>query len=393
MNKNHIDVDMVMSEMANFLNTHNQRYLDHLKESGDLHDMRSRVLAKILDSAADGIIVLDDKLTIVLANQSAADMAGWQLEDVTRDELRRNYKFYSDEGYTELPHDQEPIVVALREKRPYELVGYVVSPHLPQPGRWVRVHAAPMFDEKGNALGGVTVFYDLTERMKLQRQRDSLAALITHDIKNHFAAEQMFFDMLDLESFDTDTLEILDSLRQTSNKYLQLSDSLLEMFRSNFFAGKEFGQDIEILEITNRAIELSRLYSVNHAVKLKVTAQPNLPKVRGLPSVISHVLHNLIVNAIEASEPKSEVTVDLSFDDACVFIKVTDRGIGMDCEEVAKLFSPFRVAKQPQGSDHSSGFGLYLSYMLIEGQGGDITCDSRPDSGTTLTVRLPALSS
>ncbi len=391
MDKNHADVEWVITEMTNFLNTHNQRYLDHLKESGDLEDMRSRVLAKILDCAADGIIVLDDKLTIVLANLSAAKMAGWQLEDMTRDELRRNYKFYSDEGYTELPYHEEPIVVAIREKRPHEMIGYVVSQHLPPPGRWVRAHAAPLFDEDGNILGGVTVFNDLTERMKLQRQRDSLAALITHDIKNHFAAEQMFFELLNLDDCNSDTLEILDSLRQTSSKYLQLADSLLEMFRSNFFAGQEFGQDLDILDLTNKAIELSRLDAVNHDVSLEIRATNDLPKVRCLPSVISHVLHNLILNAIEASTAHTEVTVDLSSDNASVYIKVTDKGSGMGCEDVARLFSPLRVARQQHGSGNSSGFGLYLSYMLVEGQGGNITCDSQKGVGTTLTVRLPAL--
>ena len=60
-------------------------------------------MATILDGVADGIVVCDDKLTIVMANLAAATMADWHLEDVTRDELRRNFKFFGSDGITPLP--------------------------------------------------------------------------------------------------------------------------------------------------------------------------------------------------------------------------------------------------------------------------------------------------
>ncbi|MGH9548038.1 MAG: PAS domain-containing sensor histidine kinase, partial [Terriglobales bacterium] len=358
-------------EMAQCLRTRNQRYLDFLKQSGDPADLRSKVLAMILDSAADGLVVLDDKLTIVLANLAAAQMAGWQLEDVTRDELRRQYHFFVDEGQTKLPYDQEPIVVAMRERRAHEMVGYVVSEHLPPPGRWVRVNAAPLFDDQDQVLGGVSVFTDITDRMKLQRQRDCLAALITHDIKNHLAAEQMFLD--DLQSsqrMSSEDYQMAAEQKAAGKKFMQIADSLLEIFRTDLFGDKLTIQASDLNSIINEAVALSALEAGNRRVGIEVQCNKGNTTVHAFPDIVRHVIHNLIQNAIEASSPDSVVRVCVSPTSQFVTAQVIDTGTGMSDSQVSLLFRPPGAAGKPSKSTNSKGFGMYLSHLLIEGQGG-----------------------
>lgn len=382
-------IQKALEEMAQCLRDRNERYLDYLKDSGDSLDMRSKLLATILDCAADGMIVLDEQLTIVLANAAAARYAGWQLEDVTREELRKNYRFFWDEGKTRVSPDEEPIVVAIREKKPHEMIAYTVSPHISAPGRWVRAHAAPLMNENNEVIGGVTVFNDITERLKLQHQRDSLAALIVHDIKNHLAAEQMFFDILpQAEQLETESLQIVADLRAASRKFMVIAETLLEMFRANFLADSK-GEKIAIVPLVERAVSMSELDATKRNVRVIADCSPNCPSILGLSKVICHVIHNVIQNAVEASPENSEVFVSAYFDSECVFVKVTDTGKGMTMEEVSKLFSPLRAAGVEQKTGHSSGFGLYLSHMLVEGQGGTIICASEPGKGTTITTMFP----
>ncbi len=375
--------------MAQCLRDRNERYLDHLKQSGDASDIRSSLLATILDSAADGMIVLDEQLRIVMANAAAARYAGWQLEDMSREELRKNYRFFWDEGKTRVAPDEEPIVVAMREKKPYEMIAYTISPHIPAPGRWVRAHAAPLMNDDNQIIGGVTVFNDITERLKLQRQRDSLAALIVHDIKNHLAAEQMFFDILpQSERLDSECLELVTELRAASQKFMMIAESLLEMFRADFLADS-LGEKVSIVPLVQKAVSMSELEASRHHVRVVLDCPQECPSILGLPKVISHVFHNVIQNAVEASVHATDVLVTVFFDSECVFIKVVDRGSGMSAEEVSKLFSPMRAAGFEQRTGHTSGFGLYLSHMLIEGQGGTMTCSSQPGEGTTITIMMP----
>ncbi len=390
MDKTETPTSRDFAEMAQRLHNRNERYLQFLKRSGDPCEMRSRVLATIIDSVADGLIVLDDKLTIVMANQAAADLANWQIEDMTRDELRRQYKFFTDEGRTPVPLDQEPIVVAIRERRPHEMIGYVTSEHLPAPGRWVRSHAAPIFDEHDQLLGGVTVFTDITERVRLQRQRDCLAALITHDIKNHLAAERMFLDDLcESEDCSAEDKQIISDLQASSDKFRRIAESLLELFHLNVFGDKQSVQPVDLTGALKKAIELSVLEATNRRVRVDEQFGGEHPVVRALPGVMFHVFHNLIQNAIEASSADSVVSIMVSSDSAVITVSIVDRGAGMSAEEIALLFSPPGVAGKTSRSVTSSGFGLYLSHMLIDGQGGSLTCTSKQGEGTTFTVVLP----
>lgn len=378
------------AEMAQCLRTRNQRYLDFLKESGDLADKRSKVLAKIFDCAADGIIVLDEDLTIVMANLSAANLAGLEIEDMSRNELRRHYKFYLDEGKTPLPYDEEPIVVATRERRGCELVAFAVSEHLPAPGRWVRVHAAPIFDEQNKLLGGISVFTDLTDRLRLQKQRDCLAALITHDIKNHFIAEQQFLQELSEDgNLDEENLKVAGTLNAASERFMHVADSLLEMFGANLVVDQA-PKAVELTPLLTKAVELSTLEANSRQVKIELQPAPEEVMVLGSVDVLCHVFHNLIQNAVAASPPQSSVFIKSSMTAHFAAVQVRDSGVGMTETEVSALFSPPKIAVKKSKLLTSSGFGLYLSNMLIEGQGGSINCTSEPGRGTVLTVILPA---
>jgi len=381
---------VAFDEMAQCLRTRNQRYLDFLKESGDSADMRSKVLAKIIDCAGDGVIVMDEKLTIVLANLAAANISGLQIEDMSRNELRRHYKFYLDEGKTPLPYDEEPIVVATRERRPYELIAFAVSEHLPAPGRWVRVHAAPIFDERNELLGGISTFTDLTERLKLQKQRDCLAALITHDIKNHFAAEQLFLKELEEKgNLDAGDRKIATELNAASENFMRVADSLLEMFGAHLIVDQA-PKPVELNFILAKAVELSALEATSRQVKIEMQANVENVLVLGSPDVLCHVFHNLILNAVTASPAKSSVAIKTFVTAQFVTVQIKDVGVGMTESEVSSLFSTPSIAIKKSKSLTSSGFGLYLSHMLIEGQGGSMNCTSEPGRGTILTVVLPA---
>lgn len=382
-------------QIARSMQNRNLRYLDHLKQSGDPSDFRSRVLATILDCVADGLVVVDDKLTVALANVAAAKLAGWELEDVTREELHRNYQLFSDDGQTPLPIDEEPTVVAMRDRRTCEMQVYAVSSHLGPGGRWIRAHAAPVLDDGGQSIGGVTVYSDITDRLRLQRERECLVALIAHDVKNHFAAEEVFFHLLlrfDADKFDEETLTILKDLQAASKKFQGITDSLIEMFRASFFADNDYGQEVDLSILVHEAIELSDLVAADRHVRVAVNCAAGCLMTRGLPSVISHVLHNIIQNAVEASPAGGVVTVCVSADSDFVSVSITDTGPGMSSEEVSQILSPHRVAGHTTKTTHSTGFGLYLSAMLVEGQGGMIKCKSEPGRGTTFTLMMPAIS-
>jgi signal transduction histidine kinase len=73
-------------------------------------------------------------------------------------------------------------------------------------------------------------------------------------------------------------------------------------------------------------------------------------------------------------------------------IRVTDTGPGIPASELHRLFVPFDRLGAENGAEQGAGLGLALARGLVEAMGGELTVDSRPDAGSTFTVRLPTAS-
>jgi signal transduction histidine kinase len=249
-------------------------------------------------------------------------------------------------------------------------------------------------DEAENVVGGVAVFRDVTDTIRAELQRDCLISLIAHDIKNHLASEVMFFKLVEnllSDELDEGMQKLFDAIQSSNERFLQFTESLVELSRSRFFQGTDHAETINLKDALEYAIASNESIALQQGVKVSLTVSPDLPPAAGLPASIGQVFTNVILNAIEASEPNSTVNV---YADRSGFgrpsIKIIDTGAGMSEEQVSALFDPKRVATHQMHSTHSTGFGLFLTFMLIQSQGGTMTCKSAPGRGTTVTIEFPS---
>jgi signal transduction histidine kinase len=100
---------------------------------------------------------------------------------------------------------------------------------------------------------------------------------------------------------------------------------------------------------------------------------------------IHQVLLNLLKNAIEASPPGGEIRIRAFRDGTDTVLEIGNGGEAIDGETLEHAFEPFYTTK-PRGS----GLGLGLVKRVIEEHGGSVALASDPESGTTVTLRLPA---
>jgi signal transduction histidine kinase len=108
---------------------------------------------------------------------------------------------------------------------------------------------------------------------------------------------------------------------------------------------------------------------------------------------IEDAILNLIINAIEASDDESRVTVRLfrseSDDDAADLreeanIEVSDQGSGISEEDMARIFHPFFTTRKV-----GTGLGLPAVRRIVRAHGGRVDVKSTPGQGSTFTIRLP----
>jgi signal transduction histidine kinase len=101
---------------------------------------------------------------------------------------------------------------------------------------------------------------------------------------------------------------------------------------------------------------------------------------------IEQALINLILNAIEATDPGGKVTVSTSFvpEAESVELTVSDSGKGIPEEDMGKIFDPFFTTRES-----GTGLGLAITHGIIEQHGGMIEVDSKVGSGARFTIRFP----
>jgi two-component system phosphate regulon sensor histidine kinase PhoR len=156
---------------------------------------------------------------------------------------------------------------------------------------------------------------------------------------------------------------------------------------------KELGFKWEVVNIHEVITEVSDVIRVQVEQRLGTLSEKllaNNPLVRSDRQHISHVIFNLLDNAIKYSPEKPEITIETgNTPDGCL-IRVSDKGIGMNRQVQGRIFE--RFYRQPSGNVHNvKGFGLGLSYVkaVAEAHGGQITVESEVGKGSTFTVFLP----
>jgi len=132
---------------------------------------------------------------------------------------------------------------------------------------------------------------------------------------------------------------------------------------------------------------------VQHKMKLSNVAveaalAEDLPAVPCDGQQIQQVVLNLLLNAAEATQSKTERLVSVSTIrvDEGVALTVSDNGEGIPTQNLARIFDPFFTTK-PEGK--GVGLGLAVSYGIIQVHGGEIEVKSTVGQGTTFTVTLP----
>jgi two-component system sensor kinase FixL len=143
----------------------------------------------------------------------------------------------------------------------------------------------------------------------------------------------------------------------------------------------------DVVKVVAEASALALIGAKERGVKVRLRAAPQLPPVLIDKIQIQQVLVNLMRNAVEAMEAseRRELTVACDNDgDGRVAIRVIDTGPGIDPAIADRLFQPFTTTKA-QGM----GIGLSICRSIIEGHGGTLSAEPRPEGGTVFHFTVP----
>jgi putative PEP-CTERM system histidine kinase len=213
-------------------------------------------------------------------------------------------------------------------------------------------------------------------RAKEMQAFQTLSAFFVHDLKNVASTLSLTLQNMpvhyDNPEFRSDALKTISNSVAKIQKMcgqLSLLDQKFELQKS----------ECDLNELITST--LSTL-SLNGSV---VTDLKPLPKCYLDPEQVRKVILNMILNASESGNGKTQIRIETCLDGDNLLFSVTDNGSGMSREFIKKsLFHPFRTTKA-----RGSGIGLYQSKMIVEAHGGRIEVQSQEGCGSTFRVILP----
>ncbi|GAB4138935.1 MAG: hypothetical protein Fur0037_04890 [Planctomycetota bacterium] len=214
----------------------------------------------------------------------------------------------------------------------------------------------------------------------------TLAAGVSHEINNPVGVIRNKVQILRYRIQDGDgpdkLLSELDAIDKHSRRIAQITDGLLAFSRETPFALKP----TDLHALVREAAELVRVPFKRAEVELDLVLAETAPKVMGSGNHLLQVLINILLNAKDASHAGSIVRVATDESGGEAAVAITDFGVGISEENLAKIFDPFFTTKDV---DRGTGLGLAISHGIVQRHGGRIEVESAPGQGATFRVVLP----
>ena len=358
----------------------------------------------IVETASDGVWMLDEVDRTSFVNRAMADMLGYEVHEMLG---RRAVEF--------MAADFEPVGRRALERRRAGTTERFEARLQRKDGSdvWVEMSATPLTDESGRYTGAVSMAADMTERRQARVEREQLetrlqqsqrmetvgqlAGGIAHDFNNllavilnytHFIREQL--------PDDSPFREDMHEIRRAAERASELTHRLLVFSRRDTVMP-------EVLDLNSIVRDMDHLLrrTLGAHVKLDAALAPGECLVEADAAALEQVVLNLAMNARDAMPRGGTIrlaTTRTSLGERrgrraggpppgdYVVLSVSDDGTGMEPEVATRAFEPFFTTK-PKGA--GTGLGLATVYGTVTQAGGGAEIDSEPGQGATVRVYLP----
>ncbi len=240
--------------------------------------------------------------------------------------------------------------------------------------------------------GYAIVFDDITAL--LQAQRDAawgeVARRLAHEIKNPLTPIQLSAERLRRKYLRPESGEV-DLLDRATHTIIQQVEAMKEMVNAFSEYARTPRMDVGDVDLNALVAEVSDLYSHSERpLTIALSLSEDVPHIEADAGRLRQVLHNLLRNALEATEHQDAARVEISTsrvengETTLVEIKVADNGPGFQPTVKDQAFDPY-VTSKPKGT----GLGLAIVKKLVEEHGGQITARNREQGGAEIVILLP----
>ena len=341
----------------------------------------------ILDSAADGILILRPDRTIERTNAAFARLYGRsqeELQSLNHEDVIR---------WTKLPNG-----ITLEKA---EAGGWPLSPraHLyvegdlerpnGQPPLPVGITYAPLISTDSTLISTIVTVRDITRFRQADELKSEFISIISHELKTPVALIKGYVSTLRRDDVQWDRAIMESSLQvieEEADRLTDLIENLLEANRLQMNGVQLKKADVNFYQLADRLAKRFQVQSAAHQIIIDIPT--DFPIIMADETRIEQVLSNLISNAIKYA-PSGEIRISGQTLPDQVVICVIDAGPGIATGDLPHIFDRFYRAQDTSRKTQGAGLGLYLARATIEAHGGRMWADAKTDTGARVCFSLP----
>ncbi|HXF87512.1 MAG TPA: ATP-binding protein [Xanthobacteraceae bacterium] len=366
-------------------------------------ESETRELLSILDTATDGVIVLDREGHVLTGNRSAEALFGYDTHELTQ--LSFSELFAPESQRTALDYldglVRAGVASVLNDGR--EVIGRVREGGL-----------IPLFmtmgriGESGEKF--CAVFRDITQWKKAEEElinakreaekassaKSDFLAKISHEIRTPLNSIIGFSEVMIEERFgpigNERYKQYLKDINASGAHVVSLLNDLLDL--SKIEAGRlelNFTR-VELNVEVQQCVALMQPQANRERIIIRTSLAPHLPPIVADARSMRQIMLNLLSNSIKFTGAGGQVIVSTALSDKGeVILRVRDTGVGMSAEDIAVALEPFRQLETAARTGLSgTGLGLPLTKALAEANRASFFITSRPNSGTLVEISFPS---
>ena len=345
-----------------------------------------RRLDSILDSVADGILIMSPDHTIERCNQAFSRLYGADKSEIVNQKHEEIIKFSGNVNGTPLEE---------AEAGGWPLTAYAtlyVEGDLERPSNIsipVGITYAPALSSDGKLMNIIASIRDISHFREAEELKSTFISVVSHELKTPVALIKGYVGTLRREDVSWDPEVVRDSLEiieEEADRLTELIENSLDASRLQAGGLKLNHTDLNVKLFLQRMAEKFRTQTSNHTIIVDVP--DDFPIILADEERLSQVISNLLSNAIKYS-PGGEIRISGQVRAEHVIICVQDEGPGIAPGDIPHIFDRFYRAEDASRITKGAGLGLYLTKAIIEAHGGRIWIDPKPGDGARICFSLP----
>ncbi len=379
-------------------------------EVGDRQALEAHIdeLKTILDTATDGVVLIDPQGRIRSMNHSASALFGYERSETEGKffsmlfaiESQRAAMDYlaglSGDGVLSVLNDGREVIG--REAKGGFIPLFMTIGKLPQE----RGFCAVLRDITQWKRTEEELTHARREAERASSQKTEFLARISHEIRTPLNAIIGFSELMADEKFgpigNDRYKDYLRDINRSGNHVLALVNDLLDISKIEAGALELNFEAVSLNDAIGEAIALMQPQANRERVIIRSSFQSGLPDIVADARSIRQVALNLLSNAVRFTPPGGQVIVSTAYEpNGDVAMRVRDTGLGMSKAELEQALKPFRQVhaqrRQPEEAgdwrDEGTGLGLPLTKAMVEANRAQFAIDSTPGRGTMVEIVFP----